>query len=72
MFHVNQLEIILCFMARRRTIPVKAFGLMGQGPFFRGWPHRSLSEPLRLLFPIRRARGARGRILLQNIGFRTW
>ncbi len=35
------------------------------------WPNRSLSEPIRLLFPIRRARGAHGRILLQNIGLRT-
>jgi len=31
-----------------------------------GWPNRSVGEPLRLLFPIMRARGAHARIVFQN------
>jgi hypothetical protein len=30
------------------------------------WPSRTYGKPLRLLFPIKRARGARGRIVFQN------
>jgi len=48
---------------------------LGKYPVYRnapdGWPSRPYDKPLRLLFPIRRARGARGRILLQNSGLRA-
>jgi hypothetical protein len=33
---------------------------------FNAWPSRTHGKPLRLLFPILRANGARGRIVLQN------
>jgi hypothetical protein len=46
--------------------PSRRSGLTGM----RTWPNRSYAKPLRILVPIRRAKGARGRILLQNIGLR--
>ena len=39
--------------------------------FNHSWPNRSYGKPTKIPVPIRRARGASGRILLQNIGLHT-
>lgn len=53
---------------------IAIYTLLGKAPVCRnapdGWPHRSCDKPLRLPFPIMRARGAHGRILLQNSDLR--